>query len=234
MKTFFVLTSSLALSIVVGIAETNLAAQKAGALSTDGIGTNSAEFTNLTIFGPPYGTNSIPNLKEMLKTNGLASWVETSRHPPVCHVYVYNRSTNDLACLRMPAKNLCRIGLFDSLGREVNKTALGRSYGEPLSQGQIKDWRQNWSDRHQSMFLRLIPNGNPRYANMPTEICSFKVGDAFEIKTPGTYELHIQLSLVQIGIDDLKEFHFPVTTLPEIVRKITIEREEILPGKNLL
>jgi hypothetical protein len=132
-----------------------------------------------------------------------------------------------LAVLRLPAAQLCRIALIDARGEQVKKTSLGMTFGLPLSQEQI-DWsRHHWSNSHQSIFLKVTPNGVPESADVPTEICNFSVKDAFDIEEAGEYELHLQMRLVQIGTDSSGKFHYPVTWLPEVVAKIQIQPEDI-------
>ena len=180
-------------------------------------GTNRVEFaaTNLTLLeGRPY--ESHVNIPEMVKTNGLQCWVGLS----VGRVYVYNYSTNEFACLRMPAENILRVVLLDKQGHQVKKTKLGEKYGLPLSQEQIDEWPHRSNNPHQSIFIRLTPNGIPKYADDPTEVCSFSIKDAFKITERGEYELHLQLRLVQIGTDSSGKYHYPVTWLPEVVTKV--------------
>lgn len=203
-------------------------------------GTNRVEFaaTNLALHGLPY--ESHVNIPEMLKTNGLDCLVEVTERvptyggeplsrPPTCYVSVFNHSTNEMACLGMPAINLLRIVLLDKQGHQVKKTSLGMKYGLPLSQEQIYEWRHHWNNRHQSIFIRLTPNGIPQYSDIPTEICNFSIKDAFEITEPGEYELHLQLRLVQVGTDKSGKFYYPVTWLPEVVAKVQIRPEDISP-----
>jgi hypothetical protein len=198
-------------------------------------GTNWVEFaaTNLALHGLPY--ESHVNIPEMLKTNGLNCWVgassfiSTDNPKPMLGAYVYNHSTNEMACLRMPAINLLRIVLLDKQGHQFKKTSLGMKYGLPLSQEQIYEWRHHWNNRHQSIFIRLTPNGIPQYSDIPTEICNFSIKDAFEITEPGEYELHLQLRLVQVGTDKSGKFYYPVTWLPEVVAKVQIRPEDISP-----
>jgi hypothetical protein len=212
--------------------------------------TNDVEFvanTNLVSFFPSV---QLMNINEMLKTNGWECLVNILNQPfecdsnakpptfwpaPVCFVSVYNHSTSFVGCLRMPATNLCRIALIDKEGHQVKKTAFGMMYGLPLSQKQIEDWRLHSSDRRdlsrfgsvQSIFLKLIPNGIPKFVGVNTEVCRFSIKDAFEIKKAGEYELHLQLRLVQVGKDDSGKIYYPVTWLPEVVTKVQIRPEDI-------
>ena len=88
------------------------------------------EGTTLMPFGPPYGTNPIANVPRIVATNGLECLMDI----PSGWLYLYNHTTNDMACLGMPATNLCRIALLDKQGHQVRKTELGKMYGLPLSQ----------------------------------------------------------------------------------------------------
>jgi len=207
--------------------------------------TNKIEFdanTNLVVFGPPYGTNPPANFPEMLKTNGLECWLDIFNTPferdsnakpptfwpsPVCLVSVYNHTVSDMACLRMPAINVCQIALLDKQGHQVKKTALGMKYGLPLPHEQIDWWFNHWDIAHQSFFIKLIPNGIPKFADAYTEICRFSIKEAFEIKEAGEYELHLQLRLVQVGTDSSGKKHYPVTWLPEVAIKVQIRPEDI-------
>ena len=135
-------------------------------------------------------------------------------------------------CLRMPATNLLRITLLDTHGHEIKKTEAGEIYGLPLSQDQIETWRRHWNNPHERMLITLFPNGIPQY-DLPTEICNFCIKDVFEIKEAGEYELHLQLRLVQVGIDRFGNVHYPVTWLPEVVVKVQVRSEDIvLPDLN--
>jgi hypothetical protein len=191
--------------------------------------------TNLVVFGPPYGTKQLVNINDMLATNGLVCWLDVPGSIPVygskpdLGVYIYNHATNDVACLRMPATNLCRIALLDKQGHQVERTSLGMMYGLPLSQEQIDWWRHHWHKSNQSIFLRLFPNGLSQYVDTPTEIVDFNAIEAFKIKEPGEYELHLQLRFVQIGKDNLGNFHYPITWLPEVTTKIKVQAKDILP-----
>lgn len=190
--------------------------------------TNKIEFdanTNLVVFGPPYGTNAPADFPGMLATNGLECWLDIFDKPferdsnanpptfwpaPICLVSVFNHSTSDMACLRMPATNLCRIALLNKQGHKVKKTPLGMVYGLPLSQEQI-DWGvHHWNTTHQSIFISFYPNGIPKFAGAYKEICRFSVKDAFEIKEAGEYELHVQMRLVQVGKDSSGKFYYPI------------------------
>ena len=196
--------------------------------------------SNLVVFGPPYGTKAPANIREMLTTNGLECWVCVSSRvptygdkplaaPPVCYVYVYNHSTNDMTCLRMPATNLCQIALLDKQGHQVEKTKSGKMYGEHLSQDQIEARRHNWRAYNQSIFINMLPDGDPQSQDMPTEICELSVKNAFQIAEAGEYELHLQLRLVQIAKDSSGKFCYPVTWLPEVTAKVQIQPKDISP-----
>jgi hypothetical protein len=211
-------------------------------------GTNVLVFINNTDSTGNTGTNLVSffpdvhleNINEMLKTNGIECLIDVSSRvptrgneallkPPVCWVSIFNHSTDFIGCLNMSATNLCRIALLDQQGHQVPKTKSGEMYGETLSQEQITEWRHNWNYPHRRMLRRLIPNGLPKYADAPTEIDSFGIKDAFEIKTAGEYELHLQMRLIQVGIDSSGKFYYPVTWLREVVAKVEIRPEDISP-----
>jgi hypothetical protein len=202
--------------------------------------TNNADYianteANLTSFFPDV---QLVNAAEMLKTNGLECWPEfpggsfveydSIAKPlkvlvvPICFVSLLNHSTASIGCLRMPATNLCRIVLLDKQGQRVPKTMLGKTYGLPLSQEQIEQWRRSWNNRHQRVLIRIVPNGIPKYSDASTEICRVSLKDAFEITEPGAYELHLQLRLVQVGADTSGNLHYSVVWLPEVVTKVQI------------
>lgn len=184
--------------------------------------------TNLVVYGPPYGTNPPANFHEMVKTNGLECCLNiVSEHPMVCWVYVFNHSTNAMACLLMPTANVCRIALLDQQGHQVKQTVAGMKCGLPLSQEQIGLGFRHWNLPNQSPWLNLYPNGIPKFADVPREICNFSLKDVFEIKKPGDYELHLQMRLIQTDQDSSGKLHYPVTWLPEVVVKVQVDPEDI-------
>lgn len=200
--------------------------------STDSAGITE---TNLVSFFPDV---QLANIHEMLKTNGLECLIDVSSRiptrggeallrPPVCWVSVFNHGIDYMGCLNMSATNLCRIALLDKQGHQVQKTKLGEMYGEALSQEQIAAWRHNWNDRHRHMLIRLLPNGITKYADAETEICSFAIKDAFEIKAAGEYELHLQMRLIQVAKNGSGKFYYPVSWLQEVVAKFEIYPEDL-------
>jgi hypothetical protein len=213
--------------------------------------TNCIEFavkveTNFVVFGPPYGTNPPANIPEMLKTNGLECFVMLDGvplKPLVYRVYLVNHTTNYIYCLRMPAMDLFRIALLDREGRQVEKTALGKKYGLPLSQEQIDDWRLHWGNSRLSPWMLILPAGlkskDPtgkmvQHIDDPTDICFLGLNALFEIKEAGDYELHLQMRFIQSG-DNSGELHYalagklqyPITWLPEVAVKVHIRPEDI-------
>lgn len=237
-----IITGLLSMSVLAE--DTNSLQPKFFLFATNSVGFDAN--TNLMVFGPPYGTNKPANFPEMLKTNGLECWMDIFYTPfeldsnakpptfwplPVCLVSVFNHSISNMACLRMPTTNLCRILLLDKQGHKVQKTTLGMMYGLPLSQEQIDWWFNHWNTTHQSIFIRLTPNGIQKSAGAYTEICRFSIKDAFEIKEAGEYDLHLQLRLVQVGTDSSGKKHYPVTWLPEVAIKVEIRPEDIPPEK---
>jgi hypothetical protein len=186
--------------------------------------------TNLVSFFPDV---QLAYASQLLASNGMYCGLiilkEPDRQgkPPHCLVSVYFQSTSVIGCLNMPATNLCRIALLDKQGHRVPKTNLGKMYGLPLSQERIGLWQHSWNNPHQRMLIRIIPNGIPKFAGDRSDICIFSVKDAFEIKHPGEYELHLQMRLVQIGKDSSGKIHYPVTWLPEVVAKVQITPEGV-------
>lgn len=179
--------------------------------------------SNLAPFSPfakPFG------LDEVIRTNGLECQLAVSSDR--VFVYVYNYTTNDIGFLRLPATNVCKITLHDSNGHQLNTTEIGNQYGQALSQDQVDRWRHNWTNRHQSVFIRLIPNGIPKYKDAPTEICSFKPSEAFKIKKAGIYVLHLQLRLIEIGLDSDGKFRYPTTWLPPVTIKVELPQTDFL------
>lgn len=167
-------------------------------------------------------------------TNGLACvlWVETawplqnSQLLPACLVYVTNATTNRIWWLFMPATNLFNIELFDSQGKSVEKTSLGKMFDLPLTQKRISDW---YNDKH----WQIMRHGRAFevYPSMRIQTRSFSIPEAFEIKEAGEYTLHVQMRLIGNGPDS--SGHFPITWLPEAVAKVQIRPEDI-PPENLL
>lgn len=241
MKTIiFILLTIFAPFVSVTAADTNSMKVASILVFTNNTDSAGSAETNLVSFFPAV---QLLNINEMLKTNGVECWLEfpggsfieknSNAIPskalliPVCFVTVFNHSTDFIGCLRMPATNLCRIVLLDKQGDRVKKTPLGMTYGLPLSEEQIDWWFNHWNTTHQSILIRIIPNGILKYFNADTEICRFSLKDAFDIKEPGEYELHLQLRLIQVGIDSSGKLHYPVTWLPEVAIKVHITQEDL-------
>ena len=168
-----------------------------------------------------YEADSLANLSEMVKTNGLESYlIMISGDPGQCLVTVINHSTNSVACLRMPEVAACRIALLDPQGRQVKKTTAGMKFGLPLSQEQIGLEFRHWSKPRQGTHINLFPNGD-------TDICEINIKDIFKIKAAGVYELHLQMRLIQKGQDNSGKLYYPVTWLPEVAVKVQISPEDI-------
>jgi hypothetical protein len=173
------------------------------------------------------------NVNQMLATNGMNCVLtildepDWQGKPPYCLVSIYNHSTNFIGCLRMSEASLCRVALLDRQDHQIQKTSLGKMYGLPLPEDQIEQWQKDWNNRHQSIRIRITPNEIPKYADIPTDICTFSVKDAFEIKEAGEYELHLQMRLVQVGKDSSGKLHYPVTWLPEVAIKVHITQEDL-------
>jgi len=168
----------------------------------------------------------------MVKTNGLECYLIIRNEDITrCEVYVFNHTTNyGMACLRMPATNVCQIALCDQQGRQVKKTAAGMRFGLPLSQEQIDfDFGlRHWNiARRQSPWLNLYPNGMPDAPEIPTEICNLSLKEVFDIRKPGEYEFHLKMRLVQTGQDGSGKLHYPITWLPEVFTKVQITPEDI-------
>jgi hypothetical protein len=181
----------------------------------DGHGSAHSIPTNLTSFSQ---LAPLADFNQIAATNGFRCWLDVRSG----WVSVYNLTTSNLGCLRMPATNLCRLVLLNKDGQEVPKTELGKSYGLELQQDEIDRWRRSWSNRTQSVFIRLTPGGASRDP-MPTQICHVPFRDAFNITVAGDYELHVRLRLIQVGLDQDGNFHYPITWLPEIVASVHID-----------
>ncbi len=177
------------------------------------------------------------SVDQIVATNGFNSWLTILREPreivghsasaQFCYVYVYNYTTNYISCLRLPLTELFDIALLDKEGKEVQKTKYGKMFGVPLSQSDINDWYNRWNNHRLSQFIRLFPNGLPEYADTPTDVATFIITDAFDIETPGNYELHLRTRFVQVGRDSSGILHFPVTWLPEVASNVVITPEDI-------
>jgi hypothetical protein len=182
------------------------------------------EQTNLVSFSP---FAKLASLGQLLKTNGL----ECSFEPTSGWVYIQNHTTNDTGCLRMPATNLFRIALLDERGRQVEKTPFGSRFGWPLLEPQIDAWLHHGRLLHQSKFVHFLPKGVDKF-DVPTPICTINLKDAFTIRKPGDYQLHLQMRLIQVGKDPSGKLHYLVTWLPEVTAKVAIQLKDI-PRANL-
>jgi hypothetical protein len=149
--------------------------------------------------------------------------------PPVCFVSILNKSTNLVECLKMPITNLCVVKLLDDKGKEVAKTAMGEYFGNNPSQKDIQTWFKNWTNRHESSVLRIVPNGTPRFAGRPTDFLQFSLHDLFEVREPGNYELHVSARIIEPGVVLSNSVIYAVTLLPEAVTKVQIRDKDMHP-----
>ena len=115
-------------------------------------------------------------------------------------VFLMNSSTNDLHNLLLPAPDQqFAISLFDSLGNEVTKTALGAQQGIPLLM-----------DAH-------AQGVNPVFiaARDAAKCERFNLDAYFEIKTAGKYRFTYQQRLYQIDTNGIPEgVTLPMVTVP--------------------
>ena len=162
-------------------------------------------------------------------SNGLVCglWITRERFNsaapiPTCLVLVTNQTTNEFsfAYLSMPATNLFSIEMFDSNGKPVVKTPLGKMFGLPLTQKQISDW---FNDKHWQIIRHGRAWGIDPLSEEQTR--SFSIPEAFEIKEAGEYTLHVHMRLIGNGPDASGQF--PITWLPKAVAKVQIRPEDI-------
>jgi hypothetical protein len=199
-------------------------------------GTATGQSTN-TVPIANTSTKFIPFLKREVKTNDLSCVLQftsrdglTSMHPPVCWVTVLNHTTNNIRGVVGPAPCLFAIELFDSNGKLVEKTSIGKKFGTPLSQEEIKSW---WPvQRGVSYRLPIFTSGpNPPLPGI--QVGTFSVSDAFQVKEAGEYTLHLRMRFIQTKVDISGHAYFPIIWLPEVTTKVQIQPGDI-PSEKLL
>jgi hypothetical protein len=184
-----------------------------------------------------------PDIQEMInswdkgaETNGMSCAVFFTRVlnwklPPICCVNLINDTTNAFyGGFRPSPEMLFKIDLFDSNNIPVAKTDMGKKYGEPVTQEQLKEWyKKNVNGRGWGTFL--LPPLSARQ-----QISQFSIPEVFQLKQTGEYTLHLNMRLMQSQHDSSGKLYFSIIWLPEVAAKVQIQPEDIastnLPPSN--
>lgn len=149
------------------------------------------------------------------RTGNKGTWIE---------VFLQNLGTNDLRQwnLRLPRANeQFDVSLYDSGGKEVPKTVLGRQQGQPLSMdGQDPRKTQGaWNELNVFLGGHSVRRSTLRPVFLSekdaTVLCRLNVNDYFEIKSPGKYRLTYQQRLYRRNTNStLTGITMPMVTVP--------------------
>ncbi|MGA2868714.1 MAG: hypothetical protein ABSF34_06105 [Verrucomicrobiota bacterium] len=177
-----------------------------------------------------------PAMQEMIdswikgsETNGISCAVFFTRIlnwklPPVCCVNLINDTTNIFyGGFRPSPEMLFEVELFDSNNIPVEKTDAGKRYGEPVSQEQLREWYNKNVNRHGWGTFALYP------LSVRQQVSQFSLPEVFQLKEPGEYILHLHMRLMQRQQDSSGKLSFSINWLPEVVAKVRILPEDIMP-----
>ena len=170
-----------------------------------------------------------------LPTNGVFCLLRYFRDggkelQPECEVGIVNTTSNYYrTVLHLPREVLFEIELFDSDGKQVEKTVVGKSF-VTWTQKQMDEWLQEQlRARWHGTFVPLLPFDYAHFGR-------FGLCEVFQLKQPGEYMLHVRMQLVR-GIWDAPANTYQglqITWLPEVVAKVQIRSEDIpAPNKSL-
>jgi hypothetical protein len=147
-------------------------------------------------------------------------------------IFLQNFSTNDFRNLnlRLPDPNeQFDVSLYDTSGKEVPKTALGRQQGQPLSlDGQNSRKPPGFMDDIKAFFgtgnVRRIRGFRPVFLppKDAIEYGRFNLNDYFEIKSVGKYRLIYQQRFYQWNTNSTPtSITMPMVTLPLEIHSIS-------------
>ena len=167
--------------------------------------------------------------------------------PPVCIVKLVNQTTAFRVWgVRLPPEELFAIDLVDTNGQMLDKTEIGKKYGQSLTQKEVNDRFLPLRIAHGSMSAGFW--AEPGAA---IEVGILSIPKNFKLTHVGEYTLHLRMRLIQTCVSDLSgtvrtnildgDFFGPSRTsptvfqsvwLPEVVGKVLIRPEDI-PLPNL-
>jgi hypothetical protein len=159
-------------------------------------------------------------------TNGMTlSFSMNNSNINSCGISLSNQSKSKFYCWCYPnhyPSTWLKVELVDSTGQPVEKTKIGKQYGQPFDMVQLHEMVK---ERYRQWTLgRFRGTGfEPIVASegwLP--LTDFNLPDLFELKQAGEYTLHVQLPLLQkIGADAANP-ELKIVWLPEVIAKIQI------------
>ena len=171
----------------------------------------------------------IKNWIKGAETNGLCCAVSFDRPPqgkkshPICYVHLINNSTNFFyGGLSLSPDMLFEVELFDSQGKPVSNTSIGKKFGASVTDQQLNDWYKKNVNRHGAGTF-LVP---PFFVG---DVNQFAITQVFELKQAGEYMLHLHMRLIQCQFNTKSEVSFVINRLPEVTAKVQILPEDITP-----
>ena len=200
--------------------------------STSGAEQSSITKVNNNVATNNQGISVDPDFQQMMDswpkgvaTNGLICAIQIFRPAgakellPLCCVNVINTTTNWIkGYLDIPLQGLVEMELFDPLGNQVEKTAVGKGYDV-------------WTDEQIERWINGRPRGGTAFRVSPLLYCKtngrISFPEAFTLKKSGEYTLHLRMRLVQGDEDSLGQIHLQRIWLPEVVAKVQIRPEDI-------
>jgi hypothetical protein len=164
-------------------------------------------------------------------TNGLAFRLAVdNRNITGCSISISNQSNNRFYCWCYPnhyPATWLKVELTDTIGQPVEKTEMGKQFGEPINMPQLREMIhkrfQQWaSGRARTTGFWPIVAGSGWFP-----LTNFNLCDLFKLNRAGEYTLHIRMPLVQRGGQDEVNPELKIIWLPEITAKIQIVTGDI-------
>lgn len=168
-----------------------------------------------------------------LATNGLSCAVEFDRHvnvsrdrvkilPPIVIAYILNATSNYArGCLNLPEEALYQIDLIDRYGKQVEKTAIGKTF-KPWSEKHIQDWLdEQLRNRTRGAFFTIFPWMSNQIGG------GVSLPKVFQLEYPGEYTVHLRMPVISFIRDALGHRIIETTELPEVVAVVQVFTEDI-------
>ena len=183
------------------------------------------------------------NYVGQVDTNGLSFRLEMDNldlRKTHCWIYICNLAWSDQKLQTskriyywydsnpFPRKDM-KIELIDSKGQPVEKTQMGKQYGNAIDLKQVQETAKRRSQKWRTGWARTS-GFTPATANWP--LTSFNPIELFVPKEAGEYTLHVQMPLIQRVGNDEANPELKIIWLPEVFAKVEIRPEDI-PLENL-